>query len=416
MDRMKAPNLARKYRKWAAIAAVVLAVGTVTAAVLRVDFSSQRVDRQKVSLVTVQRGTMEVKVAVNGELRSREVEQLTAQVQGRVVKLLARLGDTVRPGQLLVELTNPQLLTLAEEARSAWEGAVREKQASLADLQSRLLFQDGVVVQAKFSLEKARLQLESDAGVVDQGIISKSDFKRSQLNVAQAEQLYAIEIDRAKRIRDNIGVQMLVADSKVSQVARAHERAKDQAANLRIVSGLAGVVQAIDVEIGQQVQPGMPVGRIALQDQLYAELKVPSRDAVEVKVGQPVAVDTRSGIIEGAVSRIDPGVAQGAVIVQVDLKGALPPSARPQLQVEGTIFMSRLANVLFVGKPAFVKADSAVTMFKLDATGRYAELVTVDIGKVSLTQVEVRSGLAAGDRIITSETGEWKGQSRVLLQ
>jgi HlyD family secretion protein len=324
MDRVKAPNLARKYRKWAGVAAVVLAVGAVTAAVLRVDFSSQRVDRQKVSLETVQRGTMEVKVAANGELRSREVEQLTAQVQGRVVKMSARPSDAVRPGQSLVELTNPQLLTLAEEARSAWEGSVREKQASLADLQSRLLFQDGVVVQAKFNHEKARLQLEPDSSGVDDGIISKNDYKRSQLNVAQAEQLDAIEVDRAKLIRAIISVQMSVADSKVCQVARAHERANEQAANLRIVSGLAGAVQAIDVEIGQQVQPGMPVGRIARQDRQYAELKVAIRHAVEVKLGQPVTVDTRSGTIEGSVSCIDPGVAQGAIIVQVDLKGGCP--------------------------------------------------------------------------------------------
>ena len=84
--------------------------------------------------------------------------------------------------------------------------------------------------------------------------------------------------------------------------------------------------------------------------------------------------------------------------------------------MEGTIFITRLPDTLFVGRPAYVKNDAAMTVYRLDATGRYAERVAVRAGAVSLDDVQVLQGLRAGDRIITSEAGEWQGEKRILLK
>ena len=186
-------------------------------------------------------------------------------------------------------------------------------------------------------------------------------------------------------------------------------------ANLRIVAGISGIVQAMDIEVGQQLQPGSPVGRVAQQDDLYAELKVPAREATNVRLGQNVLVDTRSGTVDGVVSRIDPGVTNGVVLVDVELRGKLPAGSRPQLQVEGTIYIDKLPNTLYVGKPAFVKSDAVITVYKLDSAGKYAERASIRVGKVSVNQVQVLEGLKAGDRIITSEISEWQDQERILL-
>ncbi len=175
-------------------------------------------------------------------------------------------------------------------------------------------------------------------------------------------------------------------------------------------------MQAITVEVGQQLQPGSPVGRIAQREQLYAELKVPAREATQVQAGQKVVVDTRNGTVNGTVARIDPGVTDGNVVVDVDLDGALPAGARPQLEVEGTIYVSQLPNTLYVGKPSYVKNDADITVYKLDPEGRYAERVKVKAGKVSLSYMQVLAGLHAGDRIITSEIAQWQDKDRILLK
>lgn len=392
---------------------LVLVGGGVTLA--GIDFSSHRVDRERLSIETVRRGTLEVKVSANGRLLPRNVEELAAQVTGRVARAHVRAGDVVQQGQPLVELVNPQIIASADEARSAWEGAATELQATEVELQTDLLNQEAVFTQAQFALEKAQLQLEAEIRLIGQRIISEIDFKRTQLDVSQLVRLRAIEEDRLHKIRDNIKVRLSVKQSRVSELARALDRARDDAANLRVVAGMNGIVQAIGVEVGQQLQPGSPIGRIAQQDELYAELDVPAREASEVHAGLDVVIDTRNGTVEGTVTRVDPSVTDGTVIVDVGLRGALPAGARPQLPVEGTIYLARIPNALFVGKPAYVKSNAAIAVYKLDAEGRYATRVAIEAGKLSLNHLQVLAGLEAGDRIITSEIGEWQDQDRILL-
>jgi multidrug efflux pump subunit AcrA (membrane-fusion protein) len=415
LDHTRPQSNAKLIKRVVLISSLLLIVigGGVTLA--NIDFDTHRVDRDKLSTETVQRGTMEIKVSANGQLLAKNIELLASQVSGRVAKSLVKPGELVKTGQLLVELNNPQLIASSEEAYSAWEGSVTELKAAEADLQTNLLNQEGVLNQAQFALEKAQLQLEAETKLIGQQIISEIDYKRTKLNVAQLTKTVAIEESRQKKIRDNIKVQLSVRQSRVTQLARALDRAKNQAANLHVIAGINGIVQAINIEVGQQLQPGSPIGRIAQQDQLYAELKVPAREATEVQAGQSVVIDTRNGTAKGIVKRIDPGVTDGTVIVDVDLRGELPTGARPQLQVEGIIYLSQLPNTLYVGKPAYVKTNANIAVYKLDPAGRYASRVTIKAGKVSLSYLQVLQGLDAGDRIITSEIGEWQDQDRILL-
>jgi len=411
MSRVKTPAIL------AALAIALISGGVMLASI---DFRTQRVDQTTLRIETVQQGTMEVKVAANGQLLSKRIEQLAAQVPGRVAKADLKPGAAVQVGQLLVELANPQLTAAAEEAQSAWEGAVAELQAAEAELQTNMLNQEVVLTQVRFNAEKAKARTEADEALSRNGLISSIELRRSRLDLSQLEATYEIEASRLKKLRDNIQVQLSVRRSRAAQLARALERARTQVADLQVVAGISGVVQAIDVEVGQQLQPGSSIGRIAQQDDLYAELKVPAREATQVRAGQKVVVDTRNGVVNGVVTRVDPGVKDGTVVVDVDLpvnlNGALPAGARPQLQVEGTVYISQLPNTLYVGKPSYVRNDAAIAVYKLDPAGRYASRVTIKAGQVSLDHLQVLAGLRAGDRIITSELGEWQGQERILLK
>jgi multidrug resistance efflux pump len=416
MDRVREKSKASQMKRPAIIAAGVVALISGGVMLASIDFSTRRVDRTHLSIETVQQGTMEVKVAANGQLVSRRIEQLAAQVPGRVAKADIKPGAVVQVGEVLVELENQELISSAEEARSAWEGAVTDLRSSEVELQTNVLNEELAATQVQFNMEKAQVKEEADETLAREGLISGIELKRSQLDLSQLKKTYAIEMNRLQKMRDNIQVQLGVKKSRVAQLARALDRAKSQTEDLKVIAGIGGIVQAISVEVGQQLQSGAPIGRIARQDQLYAELKVPAREATQVQPGQKVVVDTRNGTIDGIVTRIDPGVTDGTVVVDVDLNGALPAGARPQLEVEGTIYIAQLPNTLYVGKPAYVKNDASISVYKLDPEGRYATRTTIKAGKVSLNYLQVMQGLQAGDRIITSEIGEWQGQDRILLK
>jgi HlyD family secretion protein len=396
---------------------VALPIGLLVAgvALAHIDFSTARVDRNKITVDTVQRGTMEIKVSANGQLLPKNIEYISSQVSGRVAKKYVKSGDQVRAGQPIMELTNPQLVARAEEAYSAWEGSVAELKASKSNLKSHLLDEEAAVVQGQFSLDKAQLRLAAESKLIPDHIIAKIDFEGTQLNVAQLKKTQDIEQDRLQTARDNDNVELAVRQSRVNELARALERAKNDASNLKITAGIDGIVQAIGVDVGQELEPGTPVGRIAQPEPLYAELRVPAREANGVAVGQNVLIDTHNGTVEGVLTRLDPAVTDGTVVVDADLNGPRPAGARPQLPIEGVIYLSRLSNALYVGKPAYVKNDSDIAVYKLDGDGHYASRVMINVGKASLNYVEVIRGLQAGDRIITSEPGAWRDKDRILI-
>jgi HlyD family secretion protein len=283
-------------------------------------------------------------------------------------------------------------------------------------LQTNMLNQEVVLAQSHFNLQTAQLKVDTDQSMADEQLIPLMDLRRSRLNVGQLQKICEIEEFRLEKLRESIEVQLAVKRSAVSQLARALDSARTQAGDLKVVAGIAGIVQGIDVEVGQQLQAGSVIGSIAQQDELYAELKVPAREASQVEPGQKVIIDTRNGLVNGIVSRVAPGVTEGTVLVDADLQGALPAGARPQLQVEGVIYVSELPNTLYVGKPSYAKNDAALTVYKLDPEARYATRVPIRAGRVSLNYLQVLQGLNAGDRIITSEINEFQDQDRVLLK
>ena len=127
----------------------------------------------------------------------------------------------------------------------------------------------------------------------------------------------------------------------------------------------------------EHVAPGITLAKVVQPDQLKASLKIAETQAREIQISQPAEVDTHNGIIAGKVSRIDPAVQNGTVTVDVELQGALPQGARPDLSVDGTIDLNRLGNVVFVGRPAFGNENSTISLFRVSPDGKTATRVPV---------------------------------------
>jgi len=99
----------------------------------------------------------------------------------------------------------------------------------------------------------------------------------------------------------------------------------------------------------------------------------------------------------------------------VALKGALPPGARPDLSVDGTIQLEKLDDVVFVGRPVFGQQDATVQLFKIDSDGKYASKAKVTFGRSSVNTIEVKDGLKVGDRVILSDMSAYDNYDRIKL-
>jgi HlyD family secretion protein len=211
---------------------------------------------------------------------------------------------------------------------------------------------------------------------------------------------------------------LAVAQGELDQAKAQAALRHSQLDALQVRAGMKGVLQQIAAEVGQRVAAGTNLARVVDPGHLKAQVKIPETQARDITVGQSASIDTRtSGLLAGHVSRIDPAVQQGTVLVDVVFDGVtLPHGARPDLSIEGVIQLERLSDVTFVGRPALGQDESVVQLFKLTPNGTEAERVNVKLGRGSTNAIEIKEGLAPGDRVILSEMSSYEGQKIIRLR
>jgi HlyD family secretion protein len=411
------PSQARKKRIRRALygtaAAVVIIL--ITVGVSRLKPAAPSVDAATVWIDTVKRGPMLRQVRGSGTLVPEEIRWIPATTQGRVERILLRPGATVTPDTVILELSNPVLQQAVREAQLAYQSAQANYQNRKAELESQLLQQQSSVASIEASYKNAALTLEANEQLEKDGLVSQITLKQSRSAAEELKNRWTIEQKRLDMTRTGIKSQLAPQDADIDQRRAAYELRVRELGDLRVKAGMNGVLQQVPVEVGVQIGPGTQLARVADPTNLKAELRIAETQTKDIRVGQVAEVDTRNGVVKGKVSRIDPRSEGGTVGVDVILEDELPPGARPDLSVDGTIQLERLDNVVYVGAPAFGQENATISLFKLVADGSEAERVTVRLGKRSVNQVEILEGLQPGDRVILSDTSAQDGFDRIRL-
>jgi HlyD family secretion protein len=404
----------KRIRQAAIAGASVLVLAAVTLVLARLEPAAPSVPRASVWIDSVQEGEMLRQVRGPGTLVPRNIRWIAAQTPGRVERVVVRPGAEVKADTVLVEMSNPDLKEQTDEAGYTLEAAEAELAEMRLDLVSQQLDQRGALAVARAEYESAHLQAEAEAELTGEGIVPAIQSRRSQLLAEQLKIRLDIEAERLDQLSASMEAQLAAREARVSAARNAYERRVEDVASLDVRAGFAGVLQEMLVEEGQRVVLGANIARVARPDDLQAELRVSETQARDVQIGQLVAVDTRNGIVDGRVVRIDPAVQSGTVQVDVELTGKLPRGARPDLSVDGTIEIERLPQVVFTGRPAYGQPNTTIGLFKLVEDG-YAVRVPVELGRTSVSAVEIVKGLAPGDEVILSDTSAWDEHDRIRL-
>jgi HlyD family secretion protein len=414
MDIVRTQDTSWLKRFWPVLVALGVGLG-VYLLVASTGSSDFRVDRDKLLFATVERGDLLVRVRGAGFLVPKEIRWIAASVEGRVERLLVKPGAEVEAGQLLVELSNPQLHQTLEEARWELEAVEAESEAARVELETAALDQEAATLQARFEFKIAKMKFESDSALLEKGIVSKLDAERSEMKSLQLKDLWDIEKKRLEKSNENLVEQTNAQAARLKKLQRTVERAEEQVGNLEVRATMGSVVQDVAVQAGKRVTVGSNIARLAIQNQLIAELQIPEAQVRDVSLDQPVVVETRNSSIHGVVSRVAPSVNNGSVQVDVKLTDELPPDARPDSSVTGEIRVAEFKDTLFVRRPAFAQSNAVVPIFRATADQEFIEKVDVRFGRGSIDQIQVLEGLVAGERVVVSDYTSLEAYSRIRL-
>ncbi len=373
------------------------------------------VEKETLYIDTVQRGPMLRQVRGPGSLVPEDVRWISAPVEARIERIPALPGVHVEPDTILMEMTDPQAEQSALEAEEQLKAAQADYDNLKAQLDSQLLGQQAQVNSAQAQSDAAILQAEADSKLFKDGLMPELKLKLSQLNADQLKKAARIEGERYVQTQRAHPAQLAAQKARVEQMHALYDLRRRQLDSLKVRATIAGVLQDLPVQVGQRVAPGTVLARVARPEKLKAELKIPETQAKDVRAGLLASIDTRNGLVQGRVTRVAPSVQEGTVTVDVALIGPLPPGARPDLTVDGTIDIERLPDVLFVGRPAYGQPNSKVELFKLTENGKTAIRVSVELGRASVNAMEIRKGLQVGDKVILSDTSAQDGFEKIRL-
>ena len=401
-------RLARGGIAAAALLAVFLGVASLKPSV-------PSVSRQALWVDLVRRGEMVREVRGPGTLVPEHVRFITAVSAGRVDRVVAQPGQMVGPQSVLLELSNPDVQIQSLQAEQQLTAAEAQLLTLRTSLNAERLAQEGMVATSRTAYADAKRQASAADSLLRQNLVARNDAALAKDRAAEAETRYRVEQERLTLMTQTLDSKIAVQRSQVDRLRDIAAFQQNVVRSLQVRAGDSGVVSDLTLQLGQWVLAGTVLAKVVQPGRLKAVLQIPETQAKDVAIGQKVAIDTRNGIIPGRVLRTDPNSINGSVSVDVALEGALPPGARPDLSVDGTIEIERLRNVLYTGRPSNSQSNTTIAMFKLTKDGSYAYRVQVMVGRGSVSTIEIQRGLSDGDSVVLSDMSQWDNAERVKL-
>lgn len=383
----------------AVLAAVSLAaVWTFTSA----RTGSTQVNVGDVVIATVTRGPLVKDIGATGTLVPADLRWLESRVDGRIERILLEAGQPVQMDTLIMELSNPTLSRNVEAARIDLEVLEAETTVLEKRLMRDLLAQKAVVAEANAQYENALVRLTANEELALKRVVSTIELNESRVMEKQYKERQAIEVERLAHLQELNTAEVQANAARINRARSELALQEELLDSLQVRAGIDGVLQEVPMEVGQQIGIGTLLARVAREDNLLAELRVQESQAKDVSVGQKARISANGQSTQGTVTRIDPAVLNGVVIVDVRFGDSPLPGARPDLRVEGNIETASIPDALLLPRPVFSRENSESTLFRIESEGR-ARKVVVNYGVGSIQSIEVLSGLQEGDAVLVSD-------------
>lgn len=397
----------------------LVVIGGVTVVLAKLKPAAPTMDGSIAWPSTVARGNMMIEVHGLGTLVPEDIRWIPAQSSAKIEKILLRSGALVKPNSVIIELSDPTLQNDALAAEYSYKVALADYDNLKASMASQL-----ATAQASESAVEGTYKVDSLTADVNQKKFEQSvgaqyDAQIARLRADQDAISLKLEKEKVAVLAESTRAQLASQAAKVEAAKGLYDLKKSQLEALHVKAGIDGVVQCVcsttgtDVAVGQQVQLGTNLARVANPARLKATVQIPETQAKDVSMGLRASVDTRNGIVKGHVTREDAAAINGTVAVDISFDEPLPAGARPDQSVDGTIEVQNMTNVLYIGRPVHGEPNSTVGLFKVLNQGSDGERVQVKLGRGSVNTIEVVGGLKEGDTVILSDMSNFDAVERI---
>lgn len=387
-----------------------------------------------VHTVTIHRAAFQTKLPENGVVQRPRTATIPTLVAGNLGVINVKAGDAVSEGELLATVDNPTLSSTAASSQADYEQAVATIQTSRQNSQNAQVQYQADVQTAKSNLDEARRIYNADLSLYANKAIPRNqlDVDKAKLDQMQVAYDQAVRQERVGAVTGFSQDSVQMAEANARKMAIVNAANQQQVGFTRIVAPFAGVIQSVATQPNDpltSLRPGDPVTQgqelftIAESSNYIVKAEVDEQDIINVHVGQPAIVsgeDFQSKQITGHVALISPIATKSTdtsstakqVLTTIALDRS-PDYLRDGMSADVDILTADIKDTLLVPNDAIAKANNKSYVYVVRMGAAHKTLVTV--GKANDTQTIIKSGLSAGDVIVSEKTPGLQDKETVTI-
>ncbi|WP_267396521.1 MULTISPECIES: efflux RND transporter periplasmic adaptor subunit [unclassified Sphingomonas] len=399
---------------WIGLTALLGLVVAATAILHEAGDRSLSVAAGSVTVATARRALFRDVVAIHGTLQPKEVVYVDAVSGGQVARILAQPGDRVTAGQPLIVFRNAQLVRDVLDNAGRLVESVTQVQSFETQLENNRASNDKTLTD----LAATVATIEEKAARIDplaaRGFYPRGDADAVHIDLARYRRLHAVQQATNQRQEALRREQLPRLRGEQESLSRSLDATHAQLEDLVVRAPVTGTLTQLDLKLGQNRNRGDRLAEINSDAGFRILADIDEFYLPRVRVGQNVDLTFDGHSLGGRVIRVRPEVKNGAFTVEIDFIGLQPAGATPGAAIEGdlTLGADRPALVL----PSTAVAQGSSDLFLLSPDGRSARRSPVRFGRRNPRQVEIRAGLAAGQRAIVSDTSAWSRIDRINVE
>jgi HlyD family secretion protein len=375
--------------------------------------SETSVAASEIRIGEVTRGDLVRDVSVQGNVVAAFNPTLFSPVQG-IARMDVKAGTVVAKGDPLGRVESPELESRLEQERSNLLSSQADLERQRIDAQRTQIQAEQTLALRKVELEAAGRALERAERTRAEGLLNAVEYESAQDGLQVSNLRYELAVQEVDFERDSLAFEVRNRESQVERQRLLVNDLERRVDELTLRSPVDGLVSRVQISDQDAVAQGTPLVTVVDLSALEVEVAIPESYADEAGPGTPAVIDYDGERWAATVKSISPEVEGARVRAIVAFTEAAPDGLKQNQRVSTRILFETRHDIVKVPRGPFLEAGGGRLAYRID--DGVAVMTPIEVGAVSVSEVEILSGLEIGDRIILSETTRFAGAKKVLLR
>jgi HlyD family secretion protein len=415
MDRKIEKKGIQKKHVWMGVGGLILLL--VILQMIFGDKSSKlNVEKDKITIGEILAGKYQDYISVNGTVEPIKTVYLDAVESGRVEEILIEEGTMVKKGDVILKLSNYNLLLQISGNEADVSRAVNDLKTARINLENQNIQTRSNILQLQYLLKKLERQYNNNQKLITQNLISKEEFEYSREQYDETRM--QLDLQKQKFGRDSIYTKTRIQsdEESIGRMQMNLNLTRRRMEDLDIKASVDGELATLNPEVGEVINYGTRVGTINILDSYKMRVMIDEHYITRISRGLPGDFDFAGKKNSLRIIKVYPEVQNGTFAVDMEFTSAIPEQIRIGQTARIHLELGESEDALLLPKGGFYQSTGGQWVYVVDPSGDYAEKRKVRLGRQNPRYYEILEGLVPGEKVIISDYENFGNVDKLILK